>query len=50
MKSQTEALEHASVRQYCKAVRMPTIAANFLPLAELWAVIRKRSFLSFSPA
>jgi len=24
----------ASVRQYCKAVRMPTIAANFLPLAE----------------
>jgi DNA replication protein DnaC len=34
MKSQTETLEHASVRQYCKAVRMPTIAANFLPLAE----------------
>jgi DNA replication protein DnaC len=34
MKSQTEALEHASVRQYCKAVRMPTIAANFVPLAE----------------
>jgi len=34
VKSQTEALEHASVRQYCKAVRVPTIAANFLPLAE----------------
>jgi DNA replication protein DnaC len=34
MKSQTEALEHASVRQHCKAVRMPTIAANFLSLAE----------------
>jgi DNA replication protein DnaC len=34
MKSPTEALEHASVRQYCKAVRMPTIAANFLALAE----------------
>lgn len=34
MKSQTESLEHASVRQYCKAVRVPTIAANFLPLAE----------------
>src|SRR5437763_17060 len=34
MKSQTEALEHASVRQYCKAVRMPAIAANFLALAE----------------
>src|SRR5271170_4286702 len=34
MKSQTESLEHASVRQYCKAVRVPTIGANFLPLAE----------------
>jgi DNA replication protein DnaC len=34
MKSHTESLEHASVRQYCKAVRVPTIGANFLPLAE----------------
>jgi DNA replication protein DnaC len=34
MKNATEALEHASVRQYCKAVRVPTIAANFVPLAE----------------
>lgn len=34
MKKATEALEHASVRQYCKAVRVPTIATNFLPLAE----------------
>src|SRR5947207_5987172 len=34
MKSQTEALEHASVRQYCKAVRVPTIAAKFVALAE----------------
>lgn len=34
MKSVAENLEHASVRQYCKAVRMPTIAANFLALAE----------------
>jgi DNA replication protein DnaC len=34
MKSPTEALEHASVRQYCKSVRVPTIAANFLSLAE----------------
>jgi len=25
----TEELEHASVRQYCKAVRTPTIGANF---------------------
>src|SRR5579862_382725 len=34
MKNQTESLEHASVRQYCKAVRVPTIGANFLSLAE----------------
>jgi DNA replication protein DnaC len=34
MKHQTESLEHASVRQYCKAVRVPTIGANFLSLAE----------------
>ena len=34
MKTQTEALDHASVRQYCRAVRMPAIAANFVPLAE----------------
>ena len=34
MKSQTESLEHASVRQYCKAVRVPVIGANFLSLAE----------------
>jgi DNA replication protein DnaC len=29
-----ENLDHASVRQYCKAVRVPVIAANFLTLAE----------------
>lgn len=34
MKQHTEALEHASIRQYCKAVRVPTIAANFLSLSE----------------
>src|ERR1039457_4410283 len=34
MKSQTESLEHASVRQYCKSVRMPTVGANFVSLAE----------------
>ena len=33
MKQQTEVLEQASVRQYCKAVRMPAVAANFIPLA-----------------
>ena len=34
MKSPHESLEHASVRQYCKAVRTPAIAANFVSLAE----------------
>jgi DNA replication protein DnaC len=34
MKSSTESLDHASVRQYCKAVRVPVIASNFLTLAE----------------
>lgn len=34
MKSSTENLDHASVKQYCKAVRVPVIAANFLTLAE----------------
>ena len=34
MKSASDSLEHASVRQYCKAVRTPAIGANFLPLAE----------------
>jgi len=31
MKPATEALEHASVKQYCKALRMPVIGANFVP-------------------
>jgi len=30
----TQALEQASVKQYCKAVRMPVIGANFASLAE----------------
>jgi len=34
MKNQSEALEHASVRQYCKTVRVPAIGANFVSLAE----------------
>lgn len=33
-KNQTAALEQASVRQYCKAVRTPAIAANFPSMAE----------------
>jgi hypothetical protein len=34
MSHQTELLEHASIRQYCKIVRTPAVAANFMPLAE----------------
>ena len=34
MKNQLEILEHASVRQYCKSVRVPTIGVNFVSLAE----------------
>ena len=34
MKNQTQALEYASVLQYCKAVRLPTVGAHFVPLAE----------------
>lgn len=29
-----QALEHASVRQFCKAVKVPVIGANFVRLAE----------------
>jgi hypothetical protein len=38
MKNQTESLEHASVRQYCKAVRVPAIGANFVSLAWSFAL------------
>ena len=34
MKPHTENLEHASVRQYCKLVRVPAIVANFVSLAD----------------
>jgi DNA replication protein DnaC len=34
VKSPSESLEHASVRQSCKAVRTPAIAANFVSLSE----------------
>jgi len=34
MNNQTAALEQASVKQHCKVVRMPTVAANFISLAE----------------
>jgi len=34
MKHQTQALDHASIQQYCKTVRVPVIGANFVTLAE----------------
>ena len=34
MKNQTQALEHAGIQQYCKVARLPTVAANFVSLAE----------------
>jgi len=34
VKNATDNLEHASVRQYCKAVRTPAIAASFVSMAE----------------
>ena len=34
MKNASDNLEHASVRQYCKAVRTPAIGANFVSMAE----------------
>ena len=34
MKNQTQSLERASIQQYCKAARLPTVAANFVSIAE----------------
>jgi hypothetical protein len=42
MNPATEVLEHASVKQYCKALRVPVIGANFVSLAEP-AVKEKRN-------
>jgi len=49
VKHPTESLDHASVRQYCKAVRVPVIGANFLPLAEQ-AVKEKQSHIRYLEA
>lgn len=49
MKNQTEALEHASVRQYCQAVRTPSIGANFVSLAEQ-AIKEKHSHIRYLEA
>ena len=49
MSHQTEPLEHASVRQYCKLVRAPAIAANFAALAEQ-AIKEKHSHVRYLEA
>jgi DNA replication protein DnaC len=45
----TEPLDQASVRQYCKSLRMPVIGANFIALAEQ-AVKEKRNHLGYLEA
>ncbi len=49
MSSQTEALVQASIRQHCKVVRMPAIAANFMSLAEQ-AIKERHSHIRFLEA
>jgi len=49
VKNPSDSLEHASVRQYCKAVRVPVIGANFAALAEQ-AVREKRSHIGYLEA
>ena len=49
MKPATDALEHASVRQHCKALRMPVIGGNSVPLAEQ-AVKEKRNHIGYLEA
>jgi DNA replication protein DnaC len=49
MSHQTESLEQASVRQYCKLVRTPAIAANFAALAEQ-AIKEKHSHVRYLEA
>jgi DNA replication protein DnaC len=49
MKQATDALEHASVKQYCKALRVPVIGANFVPLAEQ-AIKEKRNHIGYLEA
>jgi len=46
---QAQALEHASVKQYCKAMRMPVIGANFVRLAEQ-AIKEQRSHVGYLEA
>jgi DNA replication protein DnaC len=49
VKSPSESLEHASVRQYCKTVRMPAIGTNFVSLAEQ-AVKENRTHIGYLEA
>jgi DNA replication protein DnaC len=49
MKEQTQALEHASVKQYCKALRVPMIGAHFVQLAEQ-AIKEQRGHISYLEA
>ena len=49
MNPATEVLEHASVKQYCKALRVPVIGANFVSLAEQ-AVKEKRNHIGYLEA
>jgi DNA replication protein DnaC len=49
MSQPTQALEHASVRQYCKALRMPVIGANFVRLSEQ-AIKEQRSHIGYLEA
>jgi DNA replication protein DnaC len=49
MKVASEHLDQASVRQYCKALRMPVVGANFIALAEQ-AVKEKRNHVGYLEA
>jgi len=42
MKEQIQPLEHDSVKQYCKALRVPMIGAHFVQLAEQAAATAAR--------
>ena len=47
--AQAQALEHVSVKQYCKVLRMPVIGANFVRLAEQ-AIKEQRSHIRYLEA
>src|SRR5438477_4190675 len=49
MNQTTQALEHASVRQYCKVLRMPVIGSNFVWLSEQ-AIKEQRSHIGYLEA